>query len=703
MIYKLPKIGADAIALSHFPTRHQAFIFRASEYVPKELIARVLKTSVENVTRAAEEMGLPDYDPGELWLKRGYITIIRRMWHVLPYSQLLELLGMDELELATILRDEDFLDHKLQDKPRCETVIWRELTENERTRTAEIKRIVQKINLGGKAPFDFEYNVPKITHSGKEKFKTRIIYAFSGLYQHAFDVDSREFLPDEQLEAYRDLGVNGIWTQGVISQLSEFPFEPSVSSGYEKRLERMRELTERLDKYGIKLYLYINEPRYMPLKFFEKHPDIRGHIRGDRASLCTSTETVRNYLKSSIETICRAVPLIGGFFTITRSENLTNCYSHSGDKGLECTCPRCKSRTIGEVIGETVGCILEGARRVSSDIRVFAWSWAWDEKNEEIIRALPKGVILLSQSELSIPFNIGGVNGEVYDYSMSIVGPGERAREEWRVARECGLEVGAKVQVNTTWEASTVPALPVSCSIDEHMKGLEREGVEHILLSWTLGGYPCRNLAVAAKYFYEKCDFSIEGSPYYEAEKQFSEAFKEYPFHVHSIYMGPHNAGPSTLLFEKPTGYKATMTCFPYDDLEQWRSIYPVDVFENQFAKLCEGWKKGLELIPENDFSETAVMARAAYCLFRSSLNQIRFIRARDSGRYADAVRIAEDEIEVAENMLNLMNRNASIGYEAANHYYFSKGQIAEKIVNCHYIINNFSKKCCEAKDGNML
>ena len=41
-------------------------------------------------------MGLPDYNPGSLWLERGYITIIRQMWHILPYSQLLELLEMTE-------------------------------------------------------------------------------------------------------------------------------------------------------------------------------------------------------------------------------------------------------------------------------------------------------------------------------------------------------------------------------------------------------------------------------------------------------------------------------------------------------------------------------------------------------------------------------------------------------------------------------
>ena len=74
MIYSLPKLGKHAVELTHFPTRHQAFIFRAYEYVPAEKIACILNTSVENVRRAAHDMGLPDYDPGNLWLERGYIT-----------------------------------------------------------------------------------------------------------------------------------------------------------------------------------------------------------------------------------------------------------------------------------------------------------------------------------------------------------------------------------------------------------------------------------------------------------------------------------------------------------------------------------------------------------------------------------------------------------------------------------------------------
>ena len=691
MLYSLPALDKKAIELSHFPTRHQAFIFRAYEYIPPKKIAKLLSTSVENVRAAAREMGLPEYDPKDIWQKRGYITIIRRMWHILPYEQLLELLDTDEQTLAVIMRDEDFLDVKLSKKPVCEKVFWRELNDDEKRRTEEIKKIMQTLELSGKRPFDFEYSVPNLEFSGKELFSTRMIYAFSGLYQHAFDVDSREFLPDDQLKAYSDLGINGIWTQGVLSQLAPFPFDPDVSSGFEDRLARMKELSERLDKYGIKLYLYINEPRSMPIGFFDDRSDIKGHVKGDSACLCTSAKKVQSYLKDSIEAICRAVPLIGGFFTITRSENLTNCYSHSGSASSPCNCPRCKEKSVGEVISQTLSCFIEGARRVSKDIKIFAWSWGWKEHNEEVIGKLPKDVILLSQSELDMPFEIGGVSGNVLDYSMSIVGPGERALKEWRLARELGLETGAKIQINTTWEASTVPAVPVAPSIDEHMERLKNEGIKHLLLSWTLGGYPCRNLASAAKYFYEKCSCDSQSDQSYEAQKQFAKAFREFPFHIRVLYFGPQNAGPSNLLFEKPTGYTATMTCFAYDDLESWRSIYPIDVFEEQFARLCDKWKLGIDMLTVSPDTETYQMASAAYCLFLSSYNQIRFIRARDDGRYADAVSAAKDELETAKNMLSLMNRNAAIGYEAANHYYFSKGQLAEKIINCRYIIDRFS------------
>ncbi len=168
-------------------------------------MAKILSTSPQKIAMAMEEMGLKDKTPDPQWTEKGYITIIKQMWHLLPYEQLLELLELSAGELAILLREEDFFDIKLgKEKPDCKPIYWRELTEEERAETAKIAEIMKTVPLDGKAPFDFEYSVPEIHFSGKEQFETRIIYGFSGLYLHAFDVDTRTYCPDEMLEAYQN-------------------------------------------------------------------------------------------------------------------------------------------------------------------------------------------------------------------------------------------------------------------------------------------------------------------------------------------------------------------------------------------------------------------------------------------------------------------------------------------------------------------
>lgn len=687
MEFNLPKAGKQPVPLSHFPTRLQAFIFRACEFVSFEKMAQILKTDAENVKKTAAQMGIEQAAQSRIWLEKGYITIIRSMWHILPYEQLLELLEIDSNSLSILLREEDFLDVKLGDKPVCKPLRWRELTKDELNATEYIAETMHSLDIGGKQAFDFEYIQPEIEFSGDTVFDTRMIYLFSGLYQKAFDVDSEQYCSDSMLESYKRLGINAVWTQGVLFQLTEFPLDKSISAGFEKRLERLKEFTERLDKYGIKLFLYLNEPRTMPEKFFEKYPHLRGYSKDpDKICMCTSTKEVQDYLTNAVESICRAAPLIGGFFTITRSENRTNCYSHSTPD--TCSCPRCKKRSVGEVIGEVIACYRRGADRVDPKIKVIAWSWAWNEFNHEIIKHLPAGVIFQSQSELEMPFEFGGYSGTVRDYSMGIVGPGERAKSEWKTARECGLETSAKVQVNTTWEGSTVPALPVFPLVEKHIKRLRDEGVRHLMLSWTLGGYPSENLMHAAKYFYSQIKIPPVSDKITRACSIFSKAFQEFPFDISVLYKGPQNGGPSNLLFEKPTGYAATMTCYAYDDVERWRSFYPLGVFENQLSRLCTLWEQGLcELVGEPE-NETVIMARAGYCLYKSSLEQVHFYTARDAGDRGAMLKAAKLELECAHEMLRLMNKNAALGFEAANHYYFSKGMICEKILNCTYLIN---------------
>lgn len=695
MKFQLPKIGKKPVDFLHFPTKECTFVFRALEFFTYEKIAKLLKTTSENIKELGDAMGIYEDQKSDVWIKKGYITIIRAMWHLLPYEQLIELLETDADELAILLREEDFLDIKLQAKPDCEKLQWKSITDDDKKALERVKASMSALSLDGKKPFEFEFIMPDVEFSGKENFGSRIIYLFSGLYQKCLDVDSEEYCPDELLESYRRVGVNGIYMQGILYMLSEFPFNKELSKGYEKRLANLKKFTERCDKYGIKVFLYINEPRSMNKAFFEKHPDIIGHYKDDNhICMCTSTKKVQDYIKNAFESICKAAPLIGGFICMAKSENLTNCYSHVHENG-KCNCPRCKDRTVGEVIGELFATIREGIDRVNPDIKVFDYTWDCDpiEVRYDVIDHLPERVGVESICEAKIPYEIGGVKSTLSDYSLNIIGPGERALKMWRRAKERGLETIAKVQINTTWECSTVPALPVLNKVDRMMSRLREEGVNHIQLSWTLGGYPSMNLLYACKYFFENAKIPGISENMKKATKIFSDAFCEFPSCISTAYVGPQNAGPSTLFYEKPTGYDATMTCFAYDALHHWRADYPEEVFQNQFEKLCSKWKEGLELIEDDGNKELRIMAEAGYSLFRASLNHIRFVRLRDGGASEKKLyEVVLDEKENAVNMLRLMNQSPAIGFEAANHYYFSRYGICEKVINCDYLLEKYSK-----------
>ena len=818
-MFTLPKvIKGKNIEFEFFPTKMQALIFRSWEMVPAEKLAKLLKTSSENVKKLAFEMGLKEQKYTDEWLLKGYITIIKAVWHLLPYSQILELLDWTEERLAYVLKEDDFLDIKLGEfKPDCEELFYRELTPEEKLKTQKIKASIEKsgidFNSDEAVPFNFfeyknndikqseildieitdEWSIKDFTKNTDVKaftedfknelnvnfgitlceksdksfnlsldeslsdneeyheiyinknsveikattpvgimrgfyylteltktykkctfkiktykrnpvFKTRYIYSFCGLYSDVLDQDGEISFPEKLLKEYARREINGVWIQAILYKLTEFPFDKQLSEGWQKRMENLKKLSLRAAKYGIKIYLYINEPRSMPLALFEKHPEIKGHQYPDgNTCMCTLTEKVQLYLKEALQTIVKNVPLLGGFFAITASENHTNCCSHFGRIDAV-NCPNCSKEKPASIIAKTIGIMADAVFEVNPDIRFFAWDWSWDEflsedEITEIIKYIPKKVILQSVSEHKLEYEFGGIKGTIDDYSLSMAGPSEWTKKIWKIAKKFGHECSAKVQINNSWECSTAPFLPVYDTILKHMKNLRREKVEHIMLSWTLGGYPSDNIKIASGFFFENEDMSSEDSynqmlkiTYGEnsdiikkASTHFSKAFSHYPFDLDSLYMGTQNLGVANLLFTKPTGFEPTMTCYPYDGFNIWRSVYPENVFLSQLEKLCNEWEKGLKLIknmPENEFYDMAVYG---YSLFKSSYNQALFYSARNKGEIIP-VKLIENEKELAVQNYKIMQRNYAIGYEAANHYYVTKTMLLEKIIQCDYI-----------------
>lgn len=719
----LPKLsGRKNLRIEYFPTRAQCFIFRNYEMLTPARMARVLGSDEKTVVSMAADMGLrvPATEKTErLWLDRGYITLIRANWHLLTYTQLCTLLGWDEGRLAFILHEDDFLDVKLgREKPDVPTLAVEELNDAQKKETAFIRTVVTeasgKIGTRRYAPFDFPavYPAPDTfsTLGGESRFGASFCCSYCGLYGDTFLEDHliEASFPEELLRAYAALGISGVWTQAVLYSMIPCSLDPSLSTGWEKRIRGLNKVIARLKKYGLKLYLYINEPREMSDAFFEKRPDLRGDVQNPGyASLCLSVPEVQDFLRDSIRKLTEMAPGLGGYITITASENHTNCYSHK--KSGQTTCPRCRSLRRPDLFALVNRLIWEGASSVDPDIMVAAYSWAWDFEPggfEDTVKLLPREVAVLSVSERKAVKKIGNVEVPVGDYSISVRGPSEATVQTLGMAKELGNRVAAKVQLNNSWELSSLPYIPAFGHFYDSIRALcEKIDPDVLMMTWTHGGFPSPVLRMVARMTRkgEPCpslpDLLRELFPEADQEKLlaairvFDDAFDEFPFSVGVMYNGPQHMGPALPLYPEPTGWTACMVGPVYDDLRGWAHCYPDDLFEHQFIRMSEKWDAGLPLLREAfaGKEETPAgrlllqCAEIVYLHFASSRNHIHYVRARGTGEDLSALIRQEEEFALREAVL--MGENPAIGYEASNHYFYTRTDLLEKVLNCRWLL----------------
>lgn len=739
----LPKGSAPpALDFSHFPDRLHAFVWRNWSLIPLERMAKVVGGTRDDLLQIGLGMGLAA--PGEIsvdFQSRSYITVIRRNWHLLPYGQLLELLGWTPEKMKFILREDDFLYVKLGNlKPASAPIRFAPPGPEARARASEIKEIVER-RFGGppgrmKEPlFSFVQELSKPAPVRKENRNSagkplRFCYSYFALYGDPLLEESADPFPLGYLEKLANLGVNGVWLQGVLAKLAPFPWDTRPDNTYLARLENLRRLIKRAGEVGIGIHLYLNEPRSLPLAFFEKHPELKGAPEGEHAALCTSHPEVQKYLAEAVASICRAAPDLAGFFTISASENLSNCWSHNGGGA----CPRCSKRRPAEVIAEVNGLFQKGIDLAGSKAKLIAWDWGWaDGWAEEIIQRLPASVAHMSVSEWSIPIQRGGVNNVVGEYSISTVGPGPRAKRHWEMASRRGLRTIAKIQAGNTWELSAVPYIPALAKVAQHAVNLRRAGIQGLMLGWTLGGYPSPNLEVVSEVFDSPETPEPEAAMLRVAERRFgkaagagvarvwslfSEAFGEFPYDGGVVYNAPMQYGPSNLLWAEPTGYHATMVGFPYDDLDGWRGPYPAPVFAGQFEKISDGFSQGIDLLkglrrdattglsPEQSelLAKEISVAEAAQVHFESVAAQTRFVELRRAlaakparekalALLAQIEAVLKTELGLARRLHDIQAADARIGFEATNQYYYVPLDLAEKVLNCERLLGTWVPK----------
>ncbi len=750
-------LGAEIKPLvsPYFPDRLHEVVWRNWQLVEPARIARTVDTTEATVREIASSMGLPAVTRiSPRWRERGFITIVRRNWHLLPYEQLLVLLDMTADELAFALREDDGLFVKLGGgKPRCERVTYTPPDDRVRQRTAEMRRIIADhfgdlAVQGAEEPFAFvdafagdgghsEAAAPAVIPSVDDP--PRFLFSYCATFGDPLADETLSSWPEGLLRELAASKVNGIWLHVVLRQLAPGGDDfPEFGAGHERRLQNLRRLVARAARHGIAVYLYLNEPRAMPLAFFAKRPEMVGvpdtkfGAKGEFRAMCTSDPRVNRWLSNALEHVFAKVPGLGGVFTITASENLTNCASHGGSEKEAAgprgsgyhACPRCSRRDPDAIIAEVNAAIAEGVHRGSPRARVIAWDWGWNSHGDApgIIEKLPKDVSVMSVSEWALPIERGGVKAVINEYSMTAPGPGPRAERHWALARQAGLGTVAKVQLNNTWELSAVPALPVMDLVAQHCLNLDRLQVGGLMMSWSLGGSPSLNLKIAAR-FAEQPEATVESvldglarerygsaaaASARKAWTRFSRAFMEFPSHIKVGYFGPQQHGPANILHRVPTGQKASVIMFCYDDFDGWRGPYPRDVFAAQMRKVADGWSEGLlELERAVEAADTdrrraaeadLLVARAAGLHFASAANQAHFIIARDTyGQrgLGDAARrqareqmlqLLDQEAELAKQLFALCRADSRIGFEPSNHYYYVPLDFVEKILNCEHL-----------------
>ena len=724
-----------ALSAGYFPDRVHEFVWRNWNVVEPAKVAKILGTSEENVTAMAMSMGLPPAAaiPPEM-KTRGYLSVLRRNWHLLPYSQLLELLEMTPETLDFKLREEDFLWIKLGSlKPKCEPLRYKAPDEAARRRADEIRRTVEKdfgdlLRLPVEPRFDFVrqlgspvagYKPPAATDGSVE---LRFVYSYLAVFGDPLKDPNVDPYPDGFLQRLSSVGVNGIWLHVVLRDLAPGGETfPEFGEGHAQRLANLRRLVARAKRYGVSVFLYINEPRSMPHSFFEKHPGLAGVKAKETTALCTTCPEVRKWMSDALAHIFREVPDLGGIYAITASENLTSCASLRGWKN----CRRCKDRTDTDIIAEVVATLEEGVHRSSPKAKVIVSDWGWKGHGDarEIVARLPKDVTLMSVSEWDLPIERGGVKSKVGEYSISAVGPGPRAPRHWDAAAKAGVRCAAEIQFNNTCELPTIPYLPVMDLVAEHLHNLAPRKLSAMLIGWTMGGHPSPNFELARRMncanppgvghvldqlAHER--FGVEGSRHARrAWTLLSEAYREYPYHIGVIYDCPVTWGAANPLYPATTGYKATMWGLPYDDLDGWRGPYPREVYAAQFEKVAAGWRNGVEELrkagekaPAERRDEVRAdlrYAQAAGVTFQSVANQARFVMARDAlAKASDApaeerrrlkkeIRlILESEIALAREQYALVCEDSRIGFEPSCQYFYMPLDLLEKVVNCRWL-----------------
>ena len=523
--------------------------------------------------------------------------------------------------------------------------------------------------------------------------------------------DDIEYYPDEYLNRLAHDGTNGLWIYTSFKAILPPGMVKEYGDGYEKRLEKLRRVIKRCARYGVKVYVFAIEPMAFPQwELLNKYPQVWGATTWDNMHcFCTNTEFGRNYCIDSTETMCKLLPGLGGYISITNGERSTNCASGAPD------CPHCGDTPKGKILSQAVDSLMEGIRRSGSGIPFLSWTYGhrtWAQQDiDDYVRTAPSDVCLMQNFDDMGVLEQLGKRRVGPDYWLSYAGPSDLFRNTALAAKKYGKIMYAKTQVCCSHEVATVPYIPVPGLIFEKWKGMHELGVSGVMECWYFGNYP--SIMSKAAGLLSFChDFSDEdgflrdlAAIYWgrsraeaiaQAWKLFAEAYKETPLNIMFSYYGPMHDGVTWELQLEPKNFSLPRSWYStdkpdgdrYDECMQ--NGHTAEEIEILTGRMTDLWKKGmaiLDAIPEEGgyiTEEQRSVAKALDILYASGHNISRFymLREKMGWQEVDAMEtlrqmrtIVEDEIRLRKEMCVINEADMRLGYhsEAENYKFFPK------------------------------
>ncbi len=157
-------------------------------------------------------------------------------------------------------------------------------------------------------------------------------------------MDDVDYYPDAYLDRLAHEGMNGLWLSVEWKDITKTSFR-APSPDMERRLAKLRRTVEKCARYGIKVWLYSNEPEGFysaddPM--LRAHPELAGAGGPSRRYVCPNSEAGQRFIYESTCWIFSQVCGLGGMINISLGEHGSSCLDSVGaEVDRRPDCPRC--------------------------------------------------------------------------------------------------------------------------------------------------------------------------------------------------------------------------------------------------------------------------------------------------------------------------------------------------------------------------